>query len=554
MIPDRTSTEGDHTVAPSFTITNTNNQQPTLILQRNDSALPVGTKLGDFEIIDIIGWGGFGIVYLAYDHSLRIQVALKEYMPSSLAFRDLDGTVSVQSEKNQATYQAGLHSFINEARILAKIQEHADHPSLVKVFRFWEDHGTAYMVMPFYEGKTLKETLQTMTKVPDENWLRTLLNQLLDALTILHERNCLHRDIAPDNILILTDGRALLLDFGAARQVISNLTQSLTVILKPGYAPIEQYAEETNLKQGPWTDIYALAAVIYFAITGKVPPDSVSRLISDPLIPLSQCAKNQYSSNFLNAIDKALTVKPDGRPKNVKEFKSLLGSNEPLATSSHTQSSIIAALIAVLILGSAFIYNFIPEETTKEPFSSNPSPGKEKLFDPINILDEIFDYRDRNHAVTVSIDKIQFKINKDQLNFKIHSSKPGYIYTLAVGSDRSNFFLFFPNEVDQENFIRANEQIELPRDKWKLTSRGPAGTNHFIVIVSKYPRDFSNTGFYQDSFFGTFSPERARELYQSHTGTVPLFAGKAICSSSASTEDCTESYGAALFTIKEVEE
>lgn len=553
MPPDRTSSADDQTIAPSFTITNINNQQPTLILQRNDQALPIGTKLGDFEIIDIIGWGGFGIVYLAYDHSLQIQVALKEYMPSSLAFRDQDGTVSVQSEKNQATYQAGLHSFINEARILAKIQEHADHPSLVKVFRFWEDHGTAYMVMPFYEGKTLKETLQTMTKVPDENWLRTLLNQLLDALTILHERNCLHRDIAPDNILILTDGRALLLDFGAARQVISNLTQSLTVILKPGYAPIEQYAEETNLKQGPWTDIYALAAVIYFAITGKVPPDSVSRLISDPLIPLSQCAKNQYSSDFLNAIDKALTVKPDGRPKNVKEFKSLLGSNEPLPVSSQAQSSIIVALMVILI--SALIYILIPEEPiTEKPSSQNLSRVKEKLFDPVNVLDEIFDYRDRNHAVTVSVDKIQFRINKDQLNFKIYSSKPGYIYTLAVGSDRSNFFLFFPNEVDKENYIPANEQIELPRDKWKLTSRGPAGTNHFIVIVSKYPRDFSNTGFHQDSFFGTFSPDSAREFYQKYTGTVPLFAGKAICPSTTVAEDCTESYGAALFTIKEVAE
>ncbi|HJT51344.1 MAG TPA: serine/threonine-protein kinase, partial [Nitrosospira sp.] len=223
-----------------------------------DNALPVGTLLGEFEIIGLIGEGGFGIVYLAYDHSLQRKVALKEYMPSGLASRKSGMTVA-KSKQHLDTFQAGLRSFINEARLLAQF----DHPSLVKVHRFWEANGTAYLVMPFYDGKTLKEALRQLEGPPDEHWLKQLLRQLLDALNVIHKENCFHRDISPDNILILKDGRPLLLDFGAARRVISDMTQNLTVILKPGYAPIEQYAEMKSMKQGAWTDIYALAAVAY---------------------------------------------------------------------------------------------------------------------------------------------------------------------------------------------------------------------------------------------------------------------------------------------------
>ena len=300
-------------------------------LQREGHTLPVGTKLGEFEITDIIGWGGFGIVYLVYDHSLQRQVALKEYMPSSFAMRDNLGKITLKSESSKDIFLAGLRSFINEARLLA----HFDHPSLVKVYRFWESNGTAYMVMPFYQGITLKEKILNTEKLPDEKWLKNLLFQLLDALNVLHtdKPQCLHRDISPDNILILPDGRALLLDFGAARRVISDMTQSLTVILKPGYAPIEQYADETNLTQGPWTDIYALAAVIYFTITRKTPTPSVSRLVSDRLIPLSEFAENQYSLAFLKGIDKALAVRPEHRPQNVDEFRKLLCIPQQQSTS-----------------------------------------------------------------------------------------------------------------------------------------------------------------------------------------------------------------------------
>src|SRR5262245_64732153 len=129
----------------------------------------------------------------------------------------------------------------------------SDHPSLVKVYRFWEANGTAYMVMPFYQGITLKEALRREKAPPDEVRLKQLLAQLLDALEVIHRTQALHRDIAPDNILILPDGNPVLLDFGAARRVITDRTQTLTAILKPGYAPVEQYGESPSLKQGPWT-------------------------------------------------------------------------------------------------------------------------------------------------------------------------------------------------------------------------------------------------------------------------------------------------------------
>ncbi|MDB5922314.1 MAG: serine/threonine protein kinase [Betaproteobacteria bacterium] len=289
------------------------------------NALPAGTRLGEFEVIGLIGEGGFGIVYLAYDHSLDRKVALKEYMPSALAERQGSTSVKVKSQRNAETFSAGLRSFINEARLLAQF----DHPSLVKVYRFWVANGTAYMVMPFYEGITLKEALRRRGGAPDEAWLKSLLSQLLDALDTIHSRQCYHRDIAPDNILMLSDNVPVLLDFGAARRVIGNSAQTLTVILKPGYAPIEQYAEAPNLKQGPWTDIYALGSVVYFAITGHAPAPAVARVISDPLVPLSQVADGRYSDAFIEGIQSALAVRPDERPQDIESFRAVLGFPKP---------------------------------------------------------------------------------------------------------------------------------------------------------------------------------------------------------------------------------
>jgi serine/threonine protein kinase len=307
------------------------------------NALPVGTYLGEFELTSVLGEGGFGIVYLAWDHSLQRRVALKEYMPAALAARAGTTQVQVKSARHRETFDIGLKSFINEARLLA----HFDHPSLVKVYRFWEDNGTAYMVMPFYEGITLKDKLHALGGPPDEAWLMWLLAPLTEALAVIHAESCFHRDIAPDNVILLAaTGKPLLLDFGAARRVIGDMTQALTVILKPGYAPVEQYAEAPNMKQGAWTDVYALAATMHFAIMGKTPPTSVGRLMGDSYIPLEQAAAGRYSPSFLAALDNALRVRPEERTATIDALRADLGlvgeapGTQPMPLEPHVQTSL----------------------------------------------------------------------------------------------------------------------------------------------------------------------------------------------------------------------
>jgi serine/threonine protein kinase len=307
----------------------------------DNTELPVGTRLFEFEVTGLIGIGGFGIVYAAYDQFLHRAVAIKEYMPGSLATRNRDYTVVVRSQRHAETFEVGRRSFVNEARLLAQF----DHPSLVKVFRFWEANGTAYMVMPLYKGVTLKQRLKEMGAPPSEAWLVSLLRQLIDALAVIHAESCFHRDIAPDNILLVEGDRPVLLDFGAARRVISDMTQTLTVILKPGYAPIEQYAENPSMKQGPWTDIYALGAVVYFALTGAPPDPAVSRIMKDAVRPLAGSGRSRYSEGFLKTLDIALSVRPEDRPQSVAAFWALLDghlSGRATVSAVTTQPSIDA--------------------------------------------------------------------------------------------------------------------------------------------------------------------------------------------------------------------
>jgi serine/threonine protein kinase len=307
--------------------------RPTL---ETGNALPPGTYLGEFELLSVVGEGGFGIVYRAWDHSLKRQVAVKEYMPSSLAQRTGGMQVSVRSDKYSETFLAGLQSFVKEARMLAQF----DHPALVKVFRFWEANGSAYMVMPFYEGTTLRDELRLRQSPPDEATLLGWIGPIADALAIIHAEYWYHRDIAPDNVLLLAGSRRpVLLDFGAARRVIGDMTQALTVILKPGYAPVEQYAEIPGMKQGPWTDVYALAAMAYYAVRGKTPPPSVGRLVNDSFEPLSKVVAGRYSERVLKAIDHALAVRPENRTPNISAFKAELGLAPPPASADDLDPS-----------------------------------------------------------------------------------------------------------------------------------------------------------------------------------------------------------------------
>jgi hypothetical protein len=284
------------------------------------NALPIGLRLGELEIRAVIGAGGFGIVYRAFDHALEREVAIKEYMPSAMAARSATLHVSLLSQGHAETFALGLKSFINEARLLARF----DAPSLVKVHRFWEGNGTAYMVMPLYRGRTLKVLRQSLSESPSEAWLRGIVEPLLGALEVLHAEGVFHRDIAPDNILVGDDGRPVLLDFGAARRVIGDQSQALTAILKPSYAPIEQYAEATGLRQGPWTDIYALGATLHYAITGRPPQPSTARALGTDRDTLAGGIERGLSADFLRIVDWMMAPRPEHRPQSVAALRDAL--------------------------------------------------------------------------------------------------------------------------------------------------------------------------------------------------------------------------------------
>lgn len=283
-------------------------------------ALPAGTRLDEFEIVGVLGTGGFGIVYLATDLSLDRRVAIKEYLPVQLALRGRDGRVRVRAPRFAAAFDKGREAFTNEARLLAGL----DHPAMVKVHRHWDAHGTAYMAMHYVQGETLRQARRRGRLPAGEAALRGLLAPLLDALALLHACGVTHRDIAPDNILLRPDGSPVLLDFGSARRIVVGASEPLTAVLKPCFAPIEQYGENAQVRQGPWTDVYALGGVIAYLLEGRPPPTATARAVHDDRLPLAERGVEGISRGFLAAVDWALAVRPQDRPQSIAELRAAL--------------------------------------------------------------------------------------------------------------------------------------------------------------------------------------------------------------------------------------
>ncbi|EDX6465830.1 serine/threonine protein kinase [Salmonella enterica subsp. diarizonae serovar 60:r:e,n,x,z15] len=284
------------------------------------NALPVGYRFNEFEIKEVIGGGGFGIVYRAWDHQLERTIAVKEFMPSSLAVRGDDMTLVLRSERFGKAFSAGLNSFIQEARLLARF----NHPNLLHVLRFWVQNDTAYMGTLFYSGTTLSRLREQKPELINEAWIRRTLPMLFGAIKTIHDEGCLHRDISLDNIQIQDNGLPVLLDFGSARRTIGNLSDETETMLRPGFAPIEQYTDDNESEQGPWTDIYALGAVLHTLIVGSPPPVSVVRSIQDTCKPLVELQPQEYSLPLLQAIDRALALHMEDRPQSVDEFAALI--------------------------------------------------------------------------------------------------------------------------------------------------------------------------------------------------------------------------------------
>jgi len=282
--------------------------------------LQPGTMLtNNYLVGKKLGQGGFGITYIGYDFSAKLRVAIKEYFPREISTRAGDGhTVSPISQAYRADLNYGLHKFEEEARAIAQFR---NQPGIVSFLNFFQRNGTAYIVMGYVEGDTLqKYLLQRGNRISFEAALQ-ILSHVMKALEDIHHVNLLHRDISPDNIYIERDGNVRLLDFGAARQAFGEQSRSLSVVLKPGYAPEEQY--RTRGRQGPATDIYALGATFYRSITGRVPTESLDRLQNDDLIP-PRAMGIQMPQRSETALLKALAVKAENRFQSALEFRNAI--------------------------------------------------------------------------------------------------------------------------------------------------------------------------------------------------------------------------------------
>ncbi len=288
-------------------------------------ALHLRTVLaGKYMTGKVLGEGGFGITYLGWDLNLEIPVAVKEYFPVGLASRGtVDGwteRLSVISDEKGKHFEYGQKSFVKEARNLAQFQ---NVPGIVSVKDLFFENGTAYMAMEYLKGKNLKEYLKSREQgcVSEEEMLK-IMHPVIDALSVVHSTGMIHRDISPENIILTENGKVKLIDFGAARIATGTETQSLTVLLKHGYAPVEQY--QTRGKQGAWTDIYAICATMYRMLSGKTPEPSIDRMLEDKVESLYEISRKdmgiKVSRHVSDIIQKGMSVKAENRWQRVDEL------------------------------------------------------------------------------------------------------------------------------------------------------------------------------------------------------------------------------------------
>lgn len=531
--------------------------------------LAVGTLIEGFVIRGVIGLGGFGIVYEAWDAMLERQVALKEYLPGSLAMRLPGGQVQVRDARHQGTFDAGMRSFINEARLLAQF----DHAALVKVYRFWEMRSTAYMVMPLYRGNTLKQHLEQQQEPLIESTLVNWLVALTEALEVMHSHQCYHRDVSPENIIIQAHtGLPILLDFGAARRAIEHVSQPFTVILKASYAPIEQYAEVPSLAQGPWTDVYALAGVTYYLMTGKTPPSSVSRMVNDHCILLASQDKLPFSKALRHAVDKALAVQPQDRTQGMQQFRDALLSqhmdvldlfNSPTRPENLQAGHAVSATArqnnkhgkqhgnqhgrrlrwfwlagaGLLSVVGLFFGGWLISGTPVNQALNTPSQASTDVPEASIHIDSTFQaiLERADSALETQPDKTILKIGEDLLRFNVHSPISGYVAVYVRSSDNSLIQLL-PNARVPAIRTEAGQLLSLPPTNEPIQAAGPAGTNQFLIVVTEQARDYAHLRLQDHYGFGLI--EQAPQDLE----------GRSPCASS----NCRDQMAAGWFFIEEV--
>ena len=306
-------------------------------MEENLHCLRKETRLiGRYTIEGVLGQGGFGITYLGIDELHEKKVAIKEFFPQGIVTRNIEyeDTVTVTFVGEKDNYEKGKERFLKEARTMAKFSK---DEGIVKALDFFGINNTAYIVMEYLEGITLKQYLRENQRIAPEDLIE-LLVPLIESLDEIHSQGMIHRDISPDNIMVLPDGRIKLMDFGAARDYTEFGEKSLSIVLKPGYAPPEQY--QTHGVQGPWTDIYALCATMYKCITGENPPDAIERVMDDSLKKISEFGI-AIPPQEEAAIIKGMSVSAKDRYQDIKDFcEDLYGGYEETSVSENKESEI----------------------------------------------------------------------------------------------------------------------------------------------------------------------------------------------------------------------
>jgi len=391
--------------------------------------------------------------------------------------------------------------------------------------------------------------------------------------------------------------KPLLLDFGAARQIIGDMTHTLTVVLKPGYAPIEQYGEVQSLKQGPWTDVYALAALLYACITGRAPMASVDRVLADDLVPAVKAGAGRYSNGFLLAIDAGLRLRPEERPQSMQAFRRLVtegtagaaaatpserpprarppgAASPPAAAIVRSRAPLAWAVAAAVMLtavaaawwalqpaadavgrGPIAASGVAPVAAAPQPPVAAPSapasatPAADAAFTVLGALQDLVARADPSIQVDAGVDQATLVIDKDALRFRVRTSEAGHLYVYFAGTDKRHFHLLFPNRLDRANRIEPGAELRLPRKGWEITAAGPPGTNHLVVLVAREPRDLSRAGLRATGeAIPEFDLAEAERLWRQRAAGTNPFAGEPLCSVSA----CSGAYGATMLTVDEV--
>ncbi len=281
-----------------------------MAITNKNQALPTGFQLQDYTITKLLSSGGFSFVYLAQDANKKI-VAIKEYMPTGLALRNSGATVQLDQQGDSSTFKHGLKCFFEEGLALAKI----NHRNIVRVLNFFRANNTVYMVMKYERGRSLQEFILAHQASINENFIRNVFSELLNGLREVHSQKLLHLDIKPANIYIRLDGSPVLLDFGSARQTLSENQANTPLSYTPGFAPPEQYNDRKNL--GPWSDIYSVGASIYACLYRKTPQAANLRQINDELHSATSLNNNIYSKDLLTLIDDCLQLDFMNRPQSV---------------------------------------------------------------------------------------------------------------------------------------------------------------------------------------------------------------------------------------------